>query len=91
MVEIDRREFMKLSAAAAAASACPSLLNAMELQLGGQAFHQIRTFHPRQRKPYVCTTCSYFDGGFTFAEEVEIAGFQENYLMRFVKSSAAAR
>ena len=72
MTEIDRREFMKLSAAAAAASACPALLNAMELELGGQDFHQIRTFHPRQRKPYLCTMCSYFDGGFSFAEEGEI-------------------
>ncbi len=72
MREMDRREFMKLSAAAAAASACPALLHAMELELGGQDFHQIRTFHPRQRKPYVCTTCPYFDGGFTFAEEGEI-------------------
>jgi anaerobic selenocysteine-containing dehydrogenase len=72
MMEIDRRDFMKLSAAAAAASACPEFLNAMELDLGGKDFHQIRTFHPRQRKPYVCTMCSYFDGGFTYAEDGEI-------------------
>ena len=78
MREIDRREFMKLSAAAAAASTCPALLHAMELDLGGQDFHQIRTFHPRQRKPYVCTTCPYFDGGFTFAEEGEILKAEGN-------------
>lgn len=70
MSEIKRRTFLKLGAAAAgAATACPSLLDAMELKLGGQDFHQIRTYNERQRKNYLCTLCPYFDGGFTFAEE----------------------
>ena len=70
MADIDRRDFLKRGAAAATASAaCPSLADAMELELGGQDFHQIRTFHPRQRKPYLCTMCPYFDGGFTYAED----------------------
>jgi anaerobic selenocysteine-containing dehydrogenase len=78
MVEINRRDFMKLSAAAAAAAACPALVSAMELELGGKDFHAIRTFHPRQRKPYVCTMCPYFDGGFSFSEEGEILKVEGN-------------
>ena len=78
MVEINRRDFMKLSAAAAAAAACPALVSAMELELGGKDFHAIRTFHPRQRKPYVCTMCPYFDGGFSFSEEGEILKLEGN-------------
>ncbi|MCK5263901.1 MAG: twin-arginine translocation signal domain-containing protein, partial [Gammaproteobacteria bacterium] len=62
MSDINRRDFMKLSAAAAAAAACPGLVSAMELELGGKDFHQIRTFHERNRKPYLCTMCPYFDG-----------------------------
>ena len=78
MVEINRRDFMKLSAAAAAAAACPALVSAMELELGGKDFHAIRTFHPRQRKPYLCTMCPYFDGGFSFSEEGEILKVEGN-------------
>lgn len=78
MVEINRRDFMKLSAAAAAAAACPALVSAMELELGGKDFHAIRTFHPRQRKPYLCTMCPYFDGGFSFTEEGEILKVEGN-------------
>ena len=78
MTDIDRRDFMKIGATAAAATACPTFLNAMELDLGGKDFHQIRTFEPRQRKPYLCTMCSYFDGGFTYAEEGEILKAEGN-------------
>ncbi len=82
MSDIDRRNFMKFGAAAvaagSAASACPGLLNAMELELGGNDFHQIRTFHPRDRRPYLCTMCSYFDGGYTFAEDGEILKAEGN-------------
>ena len=78
MTDIDRRDFMKISATAAAATACPTFLNAMELDLGGKDFHQIRTFEPRQRKPYLCTMCSYFDGGFTYAEAGEILKTEGN-------------
>jgi len=79
MADIGRRDFMKLGAGAAAASAaCPAFVNAMELDLGGRDFHQIRTFHPRQRKPYLCTLCPYFDGGFTYAEDGEIKKVEGN-------------
>ncbi|MCP4088268.1 MAG: molybdopterin-dependent oxidoreductase [Gammaproteobacteria bacterium] len=70
MSDIDRRNFVKLGAAAATATAaCPAVVNAMELELGGKDFHQIRTFHPREKKPYLCTMCPWFDGGFTYAED----------------------
>jgi thiosulfate reductase/polysulfide reductase chain A len=78
MVNINRRDFMKLSAAAAAAAACPGIVTAMELKLGGKDFHQIRTFHARNRKPYLCTMCPYFDGGFTYAEAGEILKAEGN-------------
>ena len=72
MITLDRREFLKSSAAVAAAGACPGILAAMELKLGGRDFHQIRNFVPRDRKPYLCTMCPYFDGGFSYAEEGEV-------------------
>jgi len=72
MITLDRRQFLKTSAAAAAVGACPGILAAMELQLGGKDFHQIRNFVPRERKPYMCTMCPYFDGGFTYADNGEI-------------------
>ena len=78
MVDINRRDFMKASAAAATAAACPAFVSAMELKLGGADFHQIRTFHPRERKPYLCTICPYFDGGFTYAEGGEILKAEGN-------------
>ena len=79
-IEISRRDFLKTGAAAAAVTtaACPPLLRAMELELGGSDFHQLRTFHPRKRKPYLCTLCPYFDGGFTFAEKGRIAKVEGN-------------
>ena len=78
MVDSNRRDFMKASAAAASAAACPAFVSAMELKLGGADFHQIRTFHPRERKPYLCTMCPYFDGGFTYAEGGEILKAEGN-------------
>ncbi len=78
MAEFNRRDFIKLSAGAASAAACPGLVTAMELELGGKDFHQIRTFHERDRKPYLCTMCPYFDGGFTYAEEGEILKAEGN-------------
>jgi len=78
-IEINRREFLKLGAAAAATAAvCPHLAGAMELKLGGNDFHQLRTFNPRKRKPYLCTLCPWFDGGFTYAEGGKIKKAEGN-------------
>ncbi len=78
-IEINRREFLKMGAAAAAtAAACPQLA-AMELDLGGKGFHQLRTFHPRKRRPYLCTSCPWFDGGFTFSEKGRIVKVEGNH------------
>lgn len=73
MVKIHRRNFMILGAGgAAAAAAYPQLVKSMELELGGQDYHQIRTFHPREKSAFLCTMCPYFDGGHTFSQEGEI-------------------
>lgn len=78
-IEINRREFLKMGAAAAAGvAACPQLAGSMELELGGKDFHQIRTFQPRKRKPYLCTSCPWFDGGFTYAEKGQILKAEGN-------------
>ncbi len=58
------------AAAAVGVVACPNLSGAMELELGGNDFHQLWTFYPRKRKPYLCTLCPWFDGGFTYADSV---------------------
>ena len=79
MVKIDRRKFMILGAgAAAAASAYPQFAKSMELKLGGQDYHQIRTFHPRERNAFLCTMCPYFDGGYSYAENCEIMKTEGN-------------
>ncbi|MBT3915232.1 MAG: molybdopterin-dependent oxidoreductase [Rhodospirillaceae bacterium] len=79
MVKINRRNFMKLSGTVAtAAAAYPTLVKGMELELGGQDFHQIRTFHPRERSAFLCTMCPYFDGGFAYAENGEIKKTEGN-------------
>jgi anaerobic selenocysteine-containing dehydrogenase len=79
MVKVDRRDFMILGAGAAAvATAYPRIAESMELKLGGDDYHQIRTFHPRERNAYLCTMCPYFDGGYTFAENGEIQKAEGN-------------
>ena len=72
MSDFNRRDFLKIGAAAGAAASCPQIVQAMELDLGGADFHQIRTFHPRERQPYVCTLCPYICGGFSYAENGEV-------------------
>ena len=72
MSDFNRRDFLKIGATASAVAACPSVVQAMELKLGGADFHQIRTFHPRERAPYMCTSCPYICGGFSYAEEGEV-------------------
>ncbi len=79
MVKIHRRNFMILGAGAAAtAAAYPHLVKGMELELGGRDFHQIRTFHPRERSAFLCTMCPYFDGGYSYAENQEILKTEGN-------------
>ncbi|MEO5345602.1 MAG: molybdopterin-dependent oxidoreductase [Magnetococcus sp. YQC-9] len=68
MPEIRRREFLVASGTLLASAALPEPAQAMELELGGKNYHQLRTFHPRVRSHYTCTLCPYCDGGFTYAE-----------------------
>ena len=78
MSDFNRRDFLKIGATAGAVAACPSVAQAMELKLGGADFHQIRTFHARERAPYMCTTCPYICGGYSFAEKGEILKTEGN-------------
>ncbi|MBF0194127.1 MAG: molybdopterin-dependent oxidoreductase [Magnetococcales bacterium] len=68
-----RRSVLKMGAAgAAAATVTPAITQAMELKLGGDDFHQIRTFQAREKSSYLCNMCPYFDGGFTYSEKGDI-------------------
>ncbi|MBF0380833.1 MAG: molybdopterin-dependent oxidoreductase [Magnetococcales bacterium] len=68
-----RRSVLKMGAATAAAAAvAPAISQAMELKLGGDDFHQIRTFQARVRSSYLCNLCPYFDGGFTYTEKGQV-------------------
>jgi len=78
-IEINRREFLKMGAAAAVTAATyPKFASAMELELGGNDFHQLWTFYPRKRKPYLCTLCPWFDGGFSYSENGQIVKTEGN-------------
>ncbi|GAB0057386.1 Thiosulfate reductase/polysulfide reductase [Candidatus Magnetaquicoccaceae bacterium FCR-1] len=78
MPEIRRREFLVASGTLLASAALPAPANAMELELGGKSYHQLRTFHPRVRSHYACTLCPYCDGGFTYAENGHIQKAEGN-------------
>jgi thiosulfate reductase / polysulfide reductase chain A len=67
-----RRSVLKMGAAGAAVAAYPATTQAMELKLGGDDFHQIRTFHPREKSSFLCTMCPYFDGGYTYSEKGQV-------------------
>ncbi|MBF0184773.1 MAG: molybdopterin-dependent oxidoreductase [Magnetococcales bacterium] len=68
MTDLCRRQFLTISGKVLAASALVTPAHAMELELGGKNFHQLRTYHPRTRSHYTCTLCPYFDGGFSYEE-----------------------
>ncbi len=78
MSKINRRDFLKAGAVATTAVAVPSMGSAMELKLGGADFHQIRTFHERKKRTYLCTMCPYFDGGFCYEEAGKIEKVEGN-------------
>ncbi len=77
-LELDRREFLKAGVVVTAAASCPMALKAMELEMGGKDYHQIRAFTSRERKVFLCTMCPYFDGGFTFSERGAIKKVEGN-------------
>ncbi|MCF6280645.1 MAG: molybdopterin-dependent oxidoreductase [Candidatus Polarisedimenticolaceae bacterium] len=78
MSDYNRRDFLKVGATAGAVAACPSVVQAMELKLGGADFHQLRTFHEREKAPYLCTLCPYVCGGFSYAEKGEVMKAEGN-------------
>ncbi|MBF0285073.1 MAG: molybdopterin-dependent oxidoreductase [Magnetococcales bacterium] len=78
MPEICRRQFLAASGALAAAAALPTPAAAMELELGGKNFHQLRTYQARMRSHFTCTLCPYYDGGFSYAENGRIQKTEGN-------------
>lgn len=79
MSKLTRRDFLKLSAAVGVAVAGGSkLLQAMELDLGGKDFHQIRPFYERKKNPCICTLCPYLCAGISFSEDGVIKKVEGN-------------
>ncbi|MBF0180544.1 MAG: molybdopterin-dependent oxidoreductase [Magnetococcales bacterium] len=78
MVEICRRQFLVASGSVLASAAMLSPAQAMELELGGKNYHQLRTYNARTRSHYACTLCPYFDGGFSYVEDGAIKKTEGN-------------
>lgn len=78
MPEISRRGFLKLGAASGAALAvAPSVLKAMETELGGRDF-SAETLAERTSVPYTCLVCNIEDGGLAFVENGRIVKLEGN-------------
>jgi anaerobic selenocysteine-containing dehydrogenase len=78
MFEMDRRTFLKVSAGAtAAAVAAPSVLSAMENELGGKDIGPV-TMQERQAIPFNCHFCNIQDGAIAFIENGRIVKLEGN-------------
>ena len=78
MLEMDRRTFLKVSAGAtAAAAAAPSVLNAMENELGGKDIGPV-SVKERQAIPLTCHVCNIQDGAIAFVEDGRIVKLEGN-------------
>lgn len=78
MFEMNRRTFLKVSAGAtAAAVAAPSVLNAMENELGGKDFSPVSATE-RQAIPINCHVCNIQDGAIAFVENGRIVKLEGN-------------
>lgn len=78
MFKITRRTFMKASAGTtAAAMAAPSVLRAMEADLGGRDASP-ETFAERQAIPTGCHVCNIQDGAIAFVENGKVVKLEGN-------------
>lgn len=78
MLEMNRRTFLKVSAGATAAAATvPSVLNAMENELGGRDIGPV-TMAERQAIPLTCHVCNIQDGAIAFVENGRIVKLEGN-------------
>lgn len=78
MFEMNRRTFLKASAGAtAAAAAVPSVLNAMENQLGGKDIGPV-SLKERQAIPLTCHVCNIQDGAIAMVEDGRIVKLEGN-------------
>ncbi|OGT87980.1 MAG: thiosulfate reductase [Gammaproteobacteria bacterium RIFOXYA12_FULL_61_12] len=78
MLKMNRRTFIKVSGGTAAAVAtAPSLLKAMEVELGGKDFSPV-TYGERQAIPITCHVCNIQDGAIAFVENGRIVKLEGN-------------
>src|SRR5512140_3764681 len=78
MLEMNRRTFLKVSAGAtAAAAAAPSVLSAMENELGGKDIGPV-TSQERQAIPVNCHVCNIQDGAIAYVEDGRIVKLEGN-------------
>ena len=78
MLKMNRRTFIKVSGGTAAAVAtAPSLLKAMEVELGGKDFSPV-TYAERQAIPITCHVCNIQDGAIAFVENGRIVKLEGN-------------
>ncbi|MBU0501191.1 MAG: molybdopterin-dependent oxidoreductase [Gammaproteobacteria bacterium] len=78
MLKMNRRNFIKVSGGTAAAVAtAPSLLKAMETELGGKDFSPV-TYGERQAIPITCHFCNIQDGAIAFVENGRVVKLEGN-------------
>ena len=78
MFESNRRTFLKVSAGtAAAAAAAPTVLKAMEHELGGKDLSPV-TSAERQAIPVTCHVCNIQDGAIAYVENGRIVKLEGN-------------
>lgn len=78
MLEITRRNFIKATAGTtAAALAAPSMLRAMESDLGGRDFNP-ESYKERQAIPTNCHVCNIQDGAVAYVEDGRVVKLEGN-------------
>lgn len=77
-LSLTRRSFLKISAGTtAAAAAAPSLLRAMETELGGKDINPV-TLAARKAVPVTCHVCNIQDGAIAFVENGRVVKLEGN-------------
>src|SRR5512140_2515446 len=78
MLKMNRRTFLKASAGtSAAAAAAPSLLQGMEVELGGKD-PSPQSGQPRQAIPITCHFCNIQDGAIAYVENGRVVKLEGN-------------
>jgi len=78
MLKMNRRTFLKASAGTTAAvAAAPSMLRAMETELGGKDFSPV-SYTERQAIPLTCHFCNIQDGAIAYVEKGRVVKLEGN-------------